>query len=114
MACRIKPNVYLLRLCLPSKQIGFGTGTAWYKPDGKGPFDAALVEILKKAIGQGLYHLDCADAYGTESELGIAIRECGVAREKLFITTKVQDNVLDISRAIDDSLEKLQLSYVDL
>lgn len=95
-------------------KIGFGTGTAWYKPDGKGPFDQSLVDILKKAIGAGFHHIDCADAYGTEKELGVAIRESGVPREKLFITTKVQDNVLNISQAIDDSLKKLQLSFVDL
>ncbi|KAH8587402.1 NADP-dependent oxidoreductase domain-containing protein [Bisporella sp. PMI_857] len=94
--------------------IGFGTGTAWYKPEGKGPFDQSLVNILKKAINAGFYHIDCADAYGTEEELGVAIRESGVPREELFITTKVQDNVLNISQAIDESLKKLQLSYVDL
>lgn len=96
-------------------QLGFGTGTAWFKPDGRGPFDQALVGVLKKAIEVGLYHLDCADSYGTEEELGVAIRESGVPREKLFITTKVQDKfVPNIPHALDESLKRLQLSYIDL
>ncbi|EXU96642.1 aldo-keto reductase family protein [Metarhizium robertsii] len=66
-----------------STQLGFGTGTAWYKPDGKGPFDQSLVDILNKAIGAGFSHIDCADAYGTEEELGVAIREFGVWRATL-------------------------------
>lgn len=90
------------------------TSNAAYKPDGKGPFDQLLVDISKKTIGGGFSHIDCADAYGTEEELGVAIRECGVPRERLFITTKVQDNVFNIPQAIDDSLKKLQLSYVDM
>ena len=53
--------------------------------------------------------------YKTEPELGIAIKECGVPREKLFVTTKVDKyNINDIAGAIKRSLEKLQLDYVDL
>jgi diketogulonate reductase-like aldo/keto reductase len=53
-------------------------------------------------------------AYKTEPELGTAIKESGVPREKLFITTKVNDNINDIQGAIKASLRKLQLDYVDL
>lgn len=52
--------------------------------------------------------------YKTETELGIAIKESGVAREKLFVTTKVITNIKDIEGAIKTSLKKLQLDYVDL
>ena len=52
--------------------------------------------------------------YGNEAELGIAIKESGVAREKLFVTTKVNKNIQEIPNAIDISLKKLQLDHVDL
>lgn len=53
--------------------------------------------------------------YKTESELGTGIKEGGVDRAKLFITTKVdKDNMHDIEGALKTSLKKLQLDYVDL
>jgi diketogulonate reductase-like aldo/keto reductase len=53
--------------------------------------------------------------YKTESELGTAIKESGMAREKLFITGKVnKPNMHDIEGALKTSLRKLQLDYVDL
>ena len=44
----------------------------------------------------------------------MAIKESGVPREKLFVTTKVNTNVADIPGAIKNSLRKLKLDYVDL
>ncbi|PGH14366.1 hypothetical protein AJ80_05956 [Polytolypa hystricis UAMH7299] len=93
--------------------LGYGTGTAWLK-DEHGPIDCKLVDAIKTAISLGYYHLDGAAVYCNERELGIAIKESGVPREKLFVTTKIMTNVDDISGAINTSLEKLQLDYVDL
>ena len=95
-------------------QIGFGTGTAWYKENPNDPLNRNLVEILKAAIKNGFYHIDGSDVYGTEEEIGVAIKESGVPREKLFVTTKVLEGIYDIPAAIKTSLAKLQLDYVDL
>jgi len=66
------------------------------------------------AIKTGYYHLDGAEIYNNELELGAAIKESGVPREKLFVTTKVFRNILDIPNDINESLKKLQLDYVNL
>lgn len=66
------------------------------------------------AIKLGYTHLDGAEVYNTEPELGAAIKESKLPREKLFVTTKVYSNIQDIPGAIDSSLKKLGLSYVDL
>ncbi|KAH8587396.1 NADP-dependent oxidoreductase domain-containing protein [Bisporella sp. PMI_857] len=92
--------------------IGFGTGTAWYKEDPNEPFNRDLVELLKAAIKHGFRHIDGADAYGTEEEIGVAIKESGVPRDQLFVTTKVFEGYKDVPAAIKASLEKLQLEFV--
>lgn len=69
------------------------------------------------AIEIGYRSIDTAQAYGNEEAVGNAIKKCGVAREELFITTKVWISNAGYEKAkasIAESLRKLQLDYLDL
>ncbi|KAF2710925.1 aldo-keto reductase family 1 member C13 [Pleomassaria siparia CBS 279.74] len=94
--------------------LAYGTGTAWYKQGEESKIDQAVIDGVKTAIKLGYTHLDGAEMYKTEPELGTAIKESGVSRDKLYIVTKVLTNVSDIENALKNSLKKLQVDYVDL
>ncbi|TKA25558.1 hypothetical protein B0A50_05419 [Salinomyces thailandicus] len=94
--------------------LAYGTGTAWYKTGDESQIDQACIDSTKVAIGLEYHHIDGAEVYKTETELGTAIKQSGVAREKLFVTTKVLPNIADIPSALKTSLKKLQMEYVDL
>src|SRR3990172_6790723 len=89
--------------------IGFGV---FRIPDGE-----EVVNAVKWALEAGYRHIDTAMIYKNEEGVGKAIRESGIPREEIFVTTKLwntdqgYDNAL---KAIDVSLSKLELSYVDL
>ncbi len=68
--------------------LGYGVGTAWGQPNSS-TLNQTLVNAVKTAISHGYYHLDCAEVYGTEKEVGAAIGESDVPREKLWVTHKV-------------------------
>lgn len=75
------------------------------------------VQAVKHAIGNGYRHIDTAAIYGNEAGVGQGISEAGVARDDLFITTKVWNDRIragETSAAIDESLELLGISQIDL
>ncbi|CUM64562.1 uncharacterized protein PRCAT00002169001 [Priceomyces carsonii] len=67
------------------------------------------------ALKAGYRHIDTASGYENEAEVGMAIRDSKIPREEIFLTTKLwcQDHKR-ASKALDESLEKLGLDYVDL
>lgn len=72
---------------------------------------------VAEAIDVGYRHIDTAAAYGNEKETGQGLRDAGVAREEIFLTTKIWMNNLVPSRiapAARESLSKLRTPYVDL
>lgn len=69
------------------------------------------------AIKNGYRSIDTAQAYGNEAGVGSAVAKCGLPREELFITTKIWISNAGYEKArvsIDESLKKLQTSYIDL
>ena len=74
-------------------------------------------ECVVQAIQSGYRLIDTAAAYENEEAVGRAIKRCGVAREELFITTKlwVTDTSYEkVKEAFNRSLNKLGLDYIDL
>src|SRR5258708_12749184 len=83
--------------------------------------DAVCVEAVKAALRLGYRHIDTAERYGNETEvgegLGQGLRAAGLARNDVFVTTKVYQDKLaaaDFQRSFDESLQKLKLPFVDL
>ena len=79
--------------------------------------DETTQKVVEEAIKVGYRLIDTAQAYGNEEAVGRAIKVSGVAREELFITTKLW--ISDMSyegakKAFYESLEKLDLEYIDL
>jgi diketogulonate reductase-like aldo/keto reductase len=90
-------------------QVGLGV---WQAPRGQVTRDA-----VKAALACGYRHIDTAWVYGNELDVGVAVRESGVPREQVFVTTKLwndhhgYDQAL---RAFDVSMARLGLEYIDL
>lgn len=82
----------------------------------RGPkeFSPQIVQDTLTAIKAGFTHLDGAEAYGNEEELGQAIQDSGLPRSTFFVTTKVHESIVSPKQALDVSLKKLQTDYVDL
>ena len=89
--------------------IGFGT---WQTPDGD-----VCVSSVKAAIAAGYRHIDTAEMYENEDSVGKAIKECGVSREELFVTSKLNNTEHGYEKtmaAFEGTMEKLGLEYLDL
>ncbi len=99
-------NVTVKGTAVPA--IGLGT----WALSGRGCYDAVMA-----AFELGYRHIDTAEMYGNEAEIGRAIRDSKLAREAIFLTTKVPPGKLRAAaakRGAEDSLRRLGLPYVDL
>jgi 2,5-diketo-D-gluconate reductase A len=79
--------------------------------------DAEVAPVIETAVELGYRHIDTAAKYGNETGVGRGIRNCGVARDELFVTTKLDGGYQGEDRAVaglDASLDRLGLEYVDL
>ncbi|MGJ3254033.1 MAG: aldo/keto reductase [Elainellaceae cyanobacterium] len=88
--------------------LGLGT----YQLEGN-----VALRIVKHALNVGYRHLDTAQMYGNEAEIGQAIQESGVPRDQLFIATKVWPDRFkreQLIASVDESLAKLKLDGIDL
>ena len=89
-------------------QLGLGT---WFIDDDK------VAEAVKEATKLGYRHFDTAQAYGNERGVGEGIRTCGIAREELFVVSKVaaeHKTYEEAKASIDETLNKMGLDYLDM
>ena len=89
--------------------IGFGT---WQTPDGD-----VCVSSVKAAIEAGYRHIDTAEMYENEDSVGKAIKESGIDRKELFITSKLSNQAHGYEKtmeAFEGTMEKLGLDYLDM
>ncbi|QPG76677.1 hypothetical protein FOA43_004071 [Brettanomyces nanus] len=110
--------------------VAFGSGTRWQiKKKGenggpehsKGVVDKDLVEMLKSAVNHGFIHLDTAEIYTTRRDVGAALKEIEMPREKLWITDKYHPGSEDREGnprgpydSLKEGLELMGTDYVDM
>ncbi|MFC4653300.1 aldo/keto reductase [Lactococcus nasutitermitis] len=101
-------DTYTLANGVKIPKVGFGT---WQSADGDEAYNA-----VKAALEAGYRHIDTAAAYHNEESVGKAIKDSGIPREELFITTKLWGvaTTEEARAALDESLAKLGLDYLDL
>ena len=104
----ILEETYTLSNGVKIPKLGLGT---WFISDDQ------VATAVWEAVKLGYRHIDTAQAYENERGVGEGIRSCGVPREELFVTTKLAAEIKtyeEAVEAIDGSLKKLGLDYIDL
>jgi diketogulonate reductase-like aldo/keto reductase len=100
---------YTLRNGVNIPAIGFGT---WQIPNGEEAYQS-----VRWALEAGYRHIDTAAAYGNETSVGKAIRDSGLKREEVFITSKLKAELKGYQTALDEfagTLKRLGVEYLDL
>lgn len=78
---------------------------------------ATAQRLVEAALAIGYRHLDTAQMYGNEAEVGAGLRASGLPRDQVFVTTKVWPDRFragDFERSVEESLRRLRLDAVDL
>ncbi len=86
--------------------LGLGV---WQVPNGR-----ACVSAVRWALELGYRHVDTAQAYGNEESVGVALRDSGMPRNAVFVTTKFFPSNRDPVAAAEQSLRRLGVDYLDL
>ncbi len=86
--------------------LGLGV---WQVPDGP-----TCVSAVRWALERGYRHIDTAQAYGNEASVGRALRDSGIPRDEVFITTKFNPGHKDPAAEAERSLRRLGVDQVDL
>ncbi len=89
--------------------LGLGVSKAAEGPE--------AVQAVRLALESGYRHIDTASVYGNETSVGIGVRESGIPREEVFVSTKLWNDDIRAGRvreAFEDSLGKLGTEYIDL
>ena len=78
-------------------------------------YSSTCINSIKTALSNGIRLIDTAYMYSNEAEVGQAVRESGISRNEIFVTTKIYPNQFsDPGSAIELSLSKLNIEYIDL
>ncbi|UNT00295.1 aldo/keto reductase [Streptomyces tubbatahanensis] len=104
----ILDETYTLAGGVEIPKLGLGT---WFIDDDQ------AAEAVRAAVQIGYRNIDTAQAYGNERGVGEGVRTAGVPRDELFVSTKLAAEIKDHDQAvdaIDESLEKLGIEYIDL
>ena len=99
---------YMLSNGVQIPRLGLGT---WFIEDNY------AADAVKQAVLLGYRHFDTAQAYGNEAGVGAGIRNCGIQREEIFVTSKVAAEAKSYeaaAKSIDESIKKMGLDYIDM
>lgn len=86
-------------------KLGFGTINQ---------FESQITENVCFALNNGYQLIDTANRYGNEVEVGKGIKKSGIKREDIFLETKLGPTLYENNQAIDDTLKRLDVDYIDL
>jgi len=102
-------EVYVLKNGVKLPKVGFGT---WQVKSGDEAYQS-----VKLALKHGYRHIDTAAAYRNEASVGQAIKDSGLKREEIFVTSKLQSHIKSYQEtldAFDQTLKELGFDYLDL